>query len=164
MRNRSKAYIGCGWSLIGAIAILIIFFFASCKSVEPMIVPEVHEIHHHHTDSIHETDSIIRERETTIMQLDSAAMAKYGIQLKNAERAWLVKTWELEREIERISALYNDSIARRDSIPYPVPEPYPVPAKLTWWQQTLTKLGWLMLAVIGAAIIYIIVKLKFKKL
>ena len=56
------------------------------------------------------------------------------------------------------------SVHVRDSIPYPVPEPYPVPAELTWWQQTLTKLGWLMLAVIGAAIIYIIVKLKFKKL
>jgi hypothetical protein len=162
MNNLRKSYIGCWWSLWIAIGILIAALLTSCKSEEPLIVPEVHEIHHHHTDSIHETDSIIHERETTIMQLDSAAMAKYGIQLKNAERAWLVKTHELERQIERIMAMRNDSIVKHDSIPYPVDRPVSVPRDFSWSEKTLMKLGWAMLTLIAVAIMYLISKIKKK--
>ena len=162
MSNPRKSYIGCWWSLMITIGILIAALMTSCKSVEPVIVPEVHEIHHHHTDSIHETDSVIHERETTIMQLDSAAMAKYGIQLKNAERAWLVKTHELERQIERIMAMRNDSIVKHDSIPYPVDRPVPVPAELSWWQTTMIYLGHVLLCFICLLVIIKIVKLKFR--
>jgi hypothetical protein len=119
-----------------------------CKSVEYVPVPEVHEVHHHHTDSVHTTDSVFNEKETIVMQLDSAEMAKYGIQLKAAERAWLVRTKELEREIERIMAMRTDSTAKRDSIPYPVYVPKEVPAELTWWQRTLQHLGVAMLIII----------------
>ena len=145
MRNRSKAYIGCGWSLIGAIAILIIFFFASCKSVEYIEVPVVH------TDTLYQSKVI----HDSIYQHDSITIKEKG------DSVW-IERWHTKY----VDRLRTDTFIShvRDSIPYPVPEPYPVPAELTWWQQTLTKLGWLMLAVIGAAIIYIIVKLKFKKL
>lgn len=145
MRNRSKAYIGCGWSLIGAIAILIIFFFASCKSVEYIEVPVVH------TDTLYQSKVV----HDSIYQHDSITINEKG------DSVW-IERWHTKY----VDRLRTDTVIRhvRDSIPYPVPEPYPVPAELTWWQQTLTKLGWLMLAVIGAAIIYIIVKLKFKKL
>lgn len=145
MRNRSKAYIGCGWSLIGAIAILIIFFFASCKSVEYIEVPVVH------TDTLYQSKVV----HDSIYQHDSITIKERG------DSVW-IEQWHTKY----VDRLRTDTVIRhvRDSIPYPVPEPYPVPAELTWWQQTLTKLGWLMLAVIGAAIIYIIVKLKFKKL
>lgn len=145
MRNRSKAYIGCGWSLIGAIAILIIFFLTSCKSVEYIEVPVVH------TDTLYQSKVV----HDSIYQHDSITIKERG------DSVW-IERWHTKY----VDRLRTDTVIShvRDSIPYPVPEPYPVPAELTWWQKTLTKLGWLMLAVIGAAIIYIIVKLKFKKL
>lgn len=145
MRNRSKAYIGCGWSLIGAIAILIIFFLTSCKSVEYIEVPVVH------TDTLYQSKVV----HDSIYQHDSITIKEKG------DSVW-IERWHTKY----VDRLRTDTVIShvRDSIPYPVPEPYPVPAEPTWWQQTLTKLGWLMLAVIGAAIIYIIVKLKFKKL
>ena len=145
MRNRSKAYIGCGWSLIGAIAILIIFFFSLFKSVEYIEVPVVH------TDTLYQSKVV----HDSIYQHDSITIKEKG------DSVW-IERWHTKY----VDRLRTDTVIShvRDSIPYPVPEPYPVPAEPTWWQQTLTKLGWLMLAVIGAAIIYIIVKLKFKKL
>lgn len=136
-----------------------------CKSVEYVPVPEVHEVHHHHTDSVHTTDSVFNEKETIVMQLDSAEMAKYGIQLKAAERAWLVRTKELEREIERIMALRTDSTAKRDSIPYPVYVSKEVPAELTWWQRTRIYMGdallFIILLLIGIGVMRLTKILRF---
>lgn len=136
-----------------------------CKSVEYVPVPEVHEIHHHHTDSVIQRDSVVKESLTTVMQLDSAEMAKYGIQLKAAERAWLVRTKELEREIERIMALRTDSTAKRDSIPYPVEVKVEVPADLTWWQRTRIYMGdallFIILLLIGIGVMRLTKILRF---
>ena len=126
---------GCGTLLAIILCILLTILLGSCSTPQYIAVPEVHEIHHHHTDSIHETDSVTVERETVVMQLDSAAMAQYGIHMKEWERAWLVRTRELERELQRISKLKADTVTVRDSIPYPVEVPVEVPAQLTWWQQ-----------------------------
>jgi hypothetical protein len=128
--------------------VALVLLMCGCKEVEMVTVPEVHEIHHHHTDSVIQRDSVIKESLTTVMQLDSAEMAKYGIQLKAAERAWLVRTKELEREIERIMAMRTDSVAKRDSIPYPVYVPKEVPAELTWWQRTRIYMGDALLVII----------------
>lgn len=144
--------------LILAAAIMMV----GCKHIEYVMVPEVHEYHHNHTDSIHQTDSIIREKQTTIMQLDSTAMAQYGIQLKAAERAWLVKTAELERQLQRIAEMHNDTVEVRDSIPYPVEVVRKVPTELTWWQKTRLHLGELMLGVVGVLITIGIIRIKKK--
>ena len=91
------------WAVLGLIAALLIGALYSCSTQQKIVpVPEIHEQHHWHTDSVHQTDSIIRETQTTIMQLDSVAMEQYGITLKNAERAWLVKSKELERQIQQL--------------------------------------------------------------
>ena len=145
--------------------VVILLLLCGCKSVEYVKVPEVHEVHHHHTDSVHTTDSVFNEKETIVMQLDSAEMAKYGIQLKAAERAWLVRTKELEREIERIMALRTDSTAKRDSIPYPVYVPTEVPAELTWWQRTRIYMGdallFIILLLIGIGVMRLTKILRF---
>ena len=133
--ERDGCAMGCGTLAAIALCILLSILFGSCTTTKYIAVPEIHEIHHHHTDSIRETDSVTVERETVVMQLDSAAMAQYGIQMKEWERAWLVKTRELERELQRISKLKADTVVVRDSIPYPVEVPVEVPAQLTWWQQ-----------------------------
>lgn len=116
-----------------------------CKSIEYVPMPEVHEQHHWHTDSVHTTDSVIRVKETTIMQLDSAEMARYGVQLKSAERAWLVKTQELERIVAELMAKSEARDTVHDSIPYPVEVIKEVPAKVSGWQSGLMRVGFVAL-------------------
>ena len=128
----------------------------SCTTTKYVTVPEVHEIHHNHTDSVIQRDSVVKETQTTVMQLDSAAMAQYGIQLKSAERAWLVRTAELERQIQQLKELRNDSIQKADSIPYPVEVPVEVPAQLTWWQQTRLHIGGVVFWLLAFAVAWYI--------
>ena len=142
------------WAVLGLIAVLLIGALYSCSTQQIVPVPEIHEQHHWHTDSVHQTDSIIRETQTTIMQLDSAAMAKYGIQLKSAERAWLVKTAELQRQIERLEAMSIQKDSVHDSIPYPVEVIKEVPAKLSWWQGLLVRLGYVSLIFVAVFVLY----------
>ena len=125
--------------LLAAVAVA----FTACTTTKYVTVPEVHEVHHHHTDSIKQTDSVTVEKETVIMQLDSAAMAKYGIQMKAAERAWLVKTAELEHRLQQLIENHTDTVHERDSVPYPVEviKEVEVEKPLHWWQKALMFLG-----------------------
>ena len=125
--------------LLAAVGIVL----TACKETEYITVPEYHEVHHHHTDSIKQTDSVTVEKETVIMQLDSAAMAQYGIQLKSAERAWLVKTAELERRLQQLIENHTDTVHERDSVPYPVEviKEVEIEKPLHWWQKALMFLG-----------------------
>ena len=148
------------WAVLGLIAAILIGALCSCSTQQKIVpVPEIHEQHHWHTDSIHQTDSIIRETQTTIMQLDSAAMAQYGITLKSAERAWLIRSKELERQIQQLMQLSQTKDTVRDSIPYPVEVIKEVPAKLSWWQGLLVRLGYIALAIVIIYMIY----LRFKR-
>ena len=114
---------------------------AGCKQTEYVPVVETHDVHHWHTDSVKQTDSVYQEKTTTIMQLDSAAMAAYGIQLKSAERAWLVKTAELERQIERLMAMSATKDSVHDSIPYPVEVIKEVPQEPSGIERVLMMVG-----------------------
>ena len=125
-------------TLAFTIGLCVITLLESCKPVQKVVaVPEVHEQHHWHTDSVIKHDSVFRDRKTVIRELDSAKMAQYGIQLKQAERAWLVETNELRREVERLSAMS----ANRDTVRDSIPKPYPVyiEKQLTWWDKTMKK-------------------------
>jgi hypothetical protein len=87
------------------------------------------------------------------MQLDSAQMAEYGIRLTKAERAWLVRTQEMERQL----SLLMQQSARRDTVHDTVQVVCPVevlPDKgpgLPWWQSVLMYLG---AFVLGAVPVY----------
>lgn len=154
MDNVIKEYLKC---TIWAIVIFVCLFgigslFAGCKNVEYVPVESSHTEHHCHTDSVIQRDSVVKESITTVMQLDSAEMAKYGIQLKNAERAWLVKSWELERQIEALQRL----TAERDTVHDSIPVPYPVEKRLTKWQQAKVDWGgWALLILIVLVVIAI---------
>lgn len=148
------------WAVLWMIVAIIIGALCSCSTQQKIVpVPEIHEQYHWHTDSVHQTDSIIRETQTTIMQLDSAAMAQYGITLKSAERAWLIKSKELERQIQQLMQLSQTKDTVRDSIPYPIEVIKEVPAKLSWWQGLLVRLGYIALAIVIIYLIY----LRFKR-
>ena len=155
--------------MVGAIivALLICALFGSCTTTKYVPVQQQHTEHHWHTDSVKERDSIYTENTTIIRELDSAAMARYGIQMQANQRAWLVLQREMEnrlRELEHMTATH-DTI--RDSIPkpYPVEVIKEVPAELTWWQQTRLHIANILLwTVLLVLIIYIAKRLLNHKL
>ena len=158
------SYRCCWWGFWLFIALLVVGWLTSCTTTKVVTVPEVHEQHHWHTDSVIKRDSVIHDRQTTIRELDSAAMAQYGIQLKQNEKAWMVSVAELRREVERLESMTADRDTIRDSIPVPYPVEKIVPAELSWWQQTRIHLANILL--FGLVIVGIIMlgKWHLKKL
>lgn len=131
------SYRCCWWGFWIFIALLIVGWLTSCTTTKVVTVPEVHEKHHWHTDSVIKRDSVIRDRQTTIREVDSATMAQYGIRLDKAQRAWLIQTDRLQREIERLQSVSNTRDTVRDSVsvPYPVEVTKEVPmerGKMEW--------------------------------
>lgn len=150
MKKELKEYwYATKWAIGIVLMAVLLAMLVSCKT-EYIPVESTHTEHHWHTDSVKQVDSVYHEVQTTIMQLDSAQMAKYGIQLKTAERAWLVKNKELEKQI----ALLQRLAAERDTVEKEIPVPYPIEKKLTKWQQVKMDFGELIILV---SIIIIIV-------
>ena len=149
MSDEEKMKVGC-LQMAGIIsgiilALLICALFGSCTTPKYVPITETHTEHHWHTDSVKERDSTHTERETIIREVDSAAMAMYGIQMESNQRAWLVLQREMEnrlRELEHMTA-QRDTV--HDSIPAPFPVEVKVPAELTWWQQTRLHLANILL-------------------
>ena len=140
------SYRCCWWGFWLFVILLAVGWLTSCTTTERVVtVPEVHEQHHWHTDSVIKRDSVIHDRQTTIRELDSAAMAQYGIQLKQNEKAWMVSVAELRREVERLESMTADRDTVRDSIPVPYPVEKIVPAELSWWQQARIHLANILL-------------------
>ena len=140
------------WLVVCMLFAFVGFSLFGCSTTEYVPMVQTNTEHHWHTDSVKEKDSVYHETTTIIQQLDSAAMAKYGIQLKAAERAWLVKTAELERQIERLQAMNFTKDSVHDSIPVPVEVVKEVAADLSWWQRLRLILGdFVLLAIIGLA-------------
>lgn len=134
---------GCLPMLIwGIVAAIVCALIGGCKTQYIPIETVKTEIHHTR-DSVHHTDSIIKEKNTTIMQLDSAAMAKYGIKLEKAEKAWLVMQKELENKIKMLSEHKTDTFIKVDSVAVP----YPI---VTNKVRFIDKLGYVGLGVIIA--------------
>jgi len=161
MKERTKLALRVEGVLIGILSIMVaLWFLCSCTTTRYVTVPEVHEQHHWHTDSVHKTDSVIHEKQTTIRELDSAAMAQYGIQIRQNEKAWLVMSNELRREIERLEAMCADRDTVRDSIPkpYPVEVIKEVPA-----QKTILERAVFFAGLISIMILILIIVSKIKK-
>lgn len=161
MKERTKLALRVEGVLIGILSIMVaLWFLCSCTTTRYVTVPEVHEQHHWHTDSVHKTDSVIHEKQTTIRELDSAAMAQYGIQIRQNEKAWLVMSNELRREIERLEAMCADRDTVRDSIPkpYPVEVIKEVPAQKTLLERVVFFAG-----LISLMILMLIIVSKIKK-
>jgi hypothetical protein len=160
MNDVDRMTAGClqGVAVIVAVilGLLLCALLSGCTTTKYVTVPEVHEHWHHSTDTIHKTDSIIDRQTTTIREVDSATMAQYGIQLKDMQRAWLIETNRLQREISELRETHTDTVHEHDSIPYPVVVVKQVPAQLSWWQQARLHLANIMLCLLAVvAIIYV---------
>ena len=150
-RMKAGCFQGVAFFVMIMLGLALCALLSGCATTKYVPVQQQHTEHHWHTDSVKERDSVHTENTTIIREVDSAAMAKYGIQMQANQRAWLVLQREMEqrlRELEHMTATH-DTI--RDSIPYPVEVIKEVPAKLTWWQQTRLHLAnillWLLLIV-----------------
>lgn len=128
--------------IIGSLVLcLIIAMLTSCKHVEYVTVPEVHTEIHHTIDSVRQVDSVIDRHTVVVREVDSATMAQYGIQLEHAQRAWLIQSDRLQREIERLRETKGDTVIIRDSVP--VPYPIEVVKKETYVPGLVRFLAWI---------------------
>ena len=138
------------------IAMVLCALLGSCTTTRYVPVTETHTEHHWHTDSVKERDSTHTERNTIIREVDSAAMAKYGIQMQANQRAWLVLQREMENRLRELEHMTAQRDAVHDSIPVPYPVEKQVPAQLTPWQQMRIHLANIMLYLLAViAIIYV---------
>lgn len=141
------------WILISAVVLI-----SACTTTKYVPVTETRTEHHWHTDTVRERDSTHTESKTVIREVDSAAMARYGIQMERNQRAWLVLQREMEnrlRELEHMSA-QRDTV--HDSIPVPYPVEVKVPRELTWWQQTRLRLANLSLLALALWVVALLLK------
>ena len=152
------SYRCCWWGFWLFIILLAVGWLTSCTTTRVVTVPEVHEVHHHHTDSVFKRDSVIDHKTTTIRELDSAAMAQYGIRLDKAQRAWLIQNDRLQREIERLQSISNTSDTVRDSIPVP----YPV-EKLVPRERSKVEWGLIVVGILSLMILILYVANKIRK-
>ena len=122
--------------------IVVAVALAGCKSGESVVtVPEIHDHWHHTSDTIRQTDSIINLQTTIIRELDSAAMARYGIRLQGMQKAWLVENSRLQRELSALRQTKTDTVIERDSVPVPYPVVKEVKKPLTMIEKGLMGTG-----------------------
>ena len=134
-------YGGC-FPRIAAILLIgvLISTLCGCKTTAPTIVERVRTELIHTTDTVERVDSFIDRQQTIIREVDSATMARYGIQLQQAEKAWLIQNEHLQREINKLREAKADTIITHDSIPVPYPVVQEV-NRLYDWQKSLIWVG-----------------------
>ena len=154
---------GCLLSVLSVtfliLAVALMLAFSGCTTTRYVPVEQHHTEHHWHTDSVKERDSVHTEKNTVIRELDSAAMAKYGIQMERNQKAWLVLQREMEarmRDLERMTAT-KDTIHDSIPIPYPVEVTKEVPRERSKVEWGLIVMGILSLMIL---ILYVVIKLR----
>jgi hypothetical protein len=144
------------------VAIVIVCLLSGCTTTRYVEVPGPSHTEVRHTrDTVEITDTLIDHRETIIREADSATLAKFGIQISGMEKAWLIQTQQLQREINRLKEAHSDTVHVTDSVPYPVEVPVEklVEKELTWWQQQRMQMGDIAFVVLGIALLYGVFKL-----
>ena len=154
----------CVFGMVGMlIAIIVGMLLSGCTTPKVITVPEVHHEYYHTSDTVYEVDSVKSEKTTTIRELDSVAMAKYGIRLENAEKAWLVETNQLQFELNRLKEYFGSVAERVDSIPVPYPVEKKVPAEINGWQWFQIWAGRIALGILLLAVTVIVTRWYLKK-
>jgi hypothetical protein len=150
---------GCSLPTVGLVILLLILLMLSgCRSIKYVPVVE------HHTETITEHDSIIQHdsiidiQQTIIREVDSTTMAQYGIELKNMEKAWLIQTDRLQKQVNELLQSKIDSVVIHDSIPTPYPVIQEVSKPLSWWQRTRMTLGEVFMGVLVLGLVLLLIK------
>lgn len=142
---RRMAAIGMGLLM----ALVFCALLGSCKTRERIVTIETVRIDttyitRHERDSIHEHDSTHvseKQRGDTIFVEVNRWRTKYVERLKH-------------------DTIF---IARHDTVPRPYPVIQEVPAQLTWWQQTLQRIGLAALAALLGWIAWMVIRIYIRK-
>lgn len=142
MGKERSAYIGCFYSFVAIVILLVAaLVLGACRSVKYVPVVEKHTEYVSHTDSMIYRDTLEIREQTIIREVDSATMAKYGIQLGRMESAWLIQSDRIQKQISELLKAKKDTIEKMDTIPMPYPVEVEAPAQLSWWQKTRMHIG-----------------------
>ena len=156
-RLRSVCAHVVGYVIAVVLGLLLCALLGSCTTTKYVPVTETRTEHHWHTDSLRQRDSTHTEHETIIREVDSAAMARYGIQMESNQRAWLV----LQREMENRLRELEHTTAQRDTVRDSIPKPYPVEVVKQVPRERST-IEWVLLVVGIAAIAWEIYRIAKK--
>lgn len=140
------------------ITCVLMAILSSCTTTKYVPVTETRTEHHWHTDTVRQRDSTHTERETIIREVDSAAMAKYGIQMQANQRAWLVLQREMENRLLELEHMTAQRDTVRDSIPVPYPVVKMVEKPLSWWERLRLNIFNVLLGVIAVVIIFFFIR------
>ena len=140
------------------ITCVLMAILSSCTTTRYVPVTETRTEHHWHTDTVRQRDSTHTERETIIREVDSAAMAKYGIQMQANQRAWLVLQREMENRLLELEHMTAQRDTVRDSIPVPYPVVKMVEKPLSWWERLRLNISNVLLGVIALVIIFFFIR------
>ena len=140
------------------ITCVLMAILSSCTTTRYVPVTETRTEHHWHTDTVRQRDSTHTERETIIREVDSVAMAKYGIQMERNQRAWLVLQREMENRLLELEHMTAQRDTVRDSIPVPYPVVKMVEKPLSWWERLRLNIFNVLLGVIALVIIFFFIR------
>ncbi len=145
-----------------AAAFIVLMMLQGCRT-KYVSVPEYHKEYINRTDSFFHTDTIKEKEWITIKEVDSAQLAKLGVQLRNIKNAYLI---ERNRNRERNNTTLKaktDTVIKTDSIRVP----YPIERKLNKWESLKMEVGgWAiggLSAVVLALITYIALRVIRKR-
>ena len=108
----------------------------------------------------------VQKTDTIIIGVDG--LVNYGFQRLDVEYAYStfqIKNSKLDFKLYQKESAIAQTIEKaiKESSKtelVTIKEPYPVPVKISWWNQTMIKMGYLCLALILGVVAYILVKMK----
>ena len=109
------------WLTLVFLCGMILMAMGGCRSVQYVPIEKVRTEYITKHDSLISRDTIIDRSEVVVREVDSATMAQYGIQLKDMQRAWLIESNRLQKQIHDLLNQKSDTIVIRDTIQVPVP-------------------------------------------
>lgn len=116
-------------------------------------VTEYHEKVVHQHDTTIQRDTLIDHQTTIIREVDSAMLAQYGIRLANAERAYLIESNRMMREVQQLLQKKIDTLIVHDSIPVVIPVEKPPNLLQKAESGIATFVFWLCLAAIAFLVV-----------
>ena len=110
------------WAWRAAIVVIVIIIMSAISGCSPKVVtiPETHYEYITKHDSVILRDTISKQEKVIIRELDSVQMAQYGIELEDANKAWLIQVERQMQQIQQMQQIRTDTIIRHDSISVPV--------------------------------------------
>lgn len=141
----------------GIVICFIICMCTGCTTTRYINIPEYHEVIKLKTDTFETHDTLFELNQVFIREVDSAAIAEFGIRLLENEKAYMIEKSKLQKQIQNAREVKIDTFIKRDSIPVP----YPVEKNLTFGQRfRMGLLNWILGILAAFLALYILITKK----